>query len=80
MTILAVGFLVLDGVLLLLAGLWTHRWGPLLGGAVCLAGAAGVVWLWRRHQRQVADLATARQAVREEVLALRALVRGERPE
>lgn len=80
MTIIAVGFLLLDGVLLCLAGLWGRRAGPALGGVLCFL-AAGAVWLfWRRHQRRVQELRAARRELRDEVLALRALVRGERAE
>jgi hypothetical protein len=79
-TIFAVGFLILDGFLLLLAGLWGRRPGPAVGGVICLLGAAGAWQLWRRHRRQVAELAAARREVRHEVLALRALLRGEPPE
>lgn len=79
-TIVAAGVLVLDGVLLGLAGLWGRRYGLLLGAGVCLLAAVGVGLLWRRYQRQLAEVEAARIAVREEVLALRALVRGEYPE
>ena len=75
MTWLAVGFLVLDGVLLLLAGLWGEQAGPAVGGVVCLVSAAGVWALWRRHRRALADLAEARRAVRDEARALRDLLR-----
>lgn len=75
MTWLAVGFLVLDGVLLLFAGMWGRRTGPTVGGLACLVGA-GIVWaLWRRHRRAVAELAEARRAVRDEARALRDLLR-----
>jgi hypothetical protein len=75
MTWLAVGFLVLDGVLLLLAGLWGGQAGPAVGGVVCLVSAAAVWALWRRHRRALADLAEARRAVRDEARALRDLLR-----
>ena len=74
-TLFAVEFLTLDGVLLLLAGVWGQATTPALGGALCL-GAAGLVWLfWRRHQRALADLAEARQALQAEARALRDLLR-----
>jgi hypothetical protein len=50
----------------------------LIGGGLCLAAAGGVVWLWRRHRRAVAELAEARREVQEEARALRALLRGPR--
>jgi uncharacterized iron-regulated membrane protein len=79
LTFVAVGFFLLDGVLLLGAGLWGRQRSALIGGLLCLGGATGVVWLWRRHQRAVADLAAARREVQEEARALRALLRS-RPE
>ncbi len=81
LTLFAVGFLCLDGVLLVAAGVWGHQPGALIGGGVCLASAGGVVLLWQRYRRAVAELAEARHAVREEARALRELVRrspGER--
>ena len=79
-TIVAVGVLVLDGALLGLAGLWERRYGLLLGAGACLLAAVGVGALWRRYQRQLEEVEAARLAVKDEVLALRALVRGEPPE
>jgi len=74
-TLFAVGFLVLDGVLLLLAGLWGRRLGPAVGGIGCLAAAGLVHLYWRRHRRAVEELAHARRAVQDEVRALRDLLR-----
>jgi hypothetical protein len=74
-TLLAVGFLALDGVLLLVAGLWEQAAGPAIGGVACLTAAGLVLFLWRRHRRAVADLADARRAVRDEARALRDLLR-----
>jgi hypothetical protein len=79
LTLIAVGFFLLDGVLLLGAGLWGRQPSALIGGVLCLGAAGGVVWLWRRHQRAVAELAEARREVQEEARALRALLRR-RPE
>ncbi|HEY7682959.1 MAG TPA: hypothetical protein VH879_09975 [Gemmatimonadales bacterium] len=75
LTLLAVGFLTLDGVLLLLAALWGRTLAPALGGGACL-GVAAVVWyFWRRHQRALADVAEARRALQAEARALRDLLR-----
>ena len=71
----AVGFLSLDGVLLLFAGLWGHARGPVLGGLACFAGALLAYRLWCRHRRAVAELAQARIALQEEARALRELIR-----
>jgi hypothetical protein len=73
---IAVGFFLLDGVLLLGAGLWGRERPALIGGVLCLGAAGGVVWLWRRHQRVVAELAEARREVQEEARALRALLQS----
>lgn len=75
LTFVAVGFLLLDGVLLLCAGLWGRQASAFFGGVLCLGAAGGVVWLWRKHQRAVAELAEARREVQEEARALRALLR-----
>jgi hypothetical protein len=76
LTILAVGCLVLDGVLLLLAGIWTDRAGLLLAGAACLGAGGVVVLLWRRYVRAVADVDRARLELRSEIRALRDLIGG----
>lgn len=75
LTQIAVGFLLLDGVLLLCAGVWSRHPG-LIGGAVaCGLLAAGVLLLWRRQRRLLAEMAEARETVREEARALRELLR-----
>ena len=76
LTYFAVGFLLLDGALLLGAGLWGRMIPAMLGGVLCLGLAASVVWMWRRHQRAVAELAEARREVQEEARALRELLQG----
>jgi len=75
LTYLAVGFLLLDGVLLGLAGLWSHRPGLIAGGVLCGALAGGVLLLWRRQRRLLAEMADARRAVSAEARALRELLR-----
>jgi multisubunit Na+/H+ antiporter MnhB subunit len=77
LTWIAIGFLTLDGVLLLLAAVWGQRPGLAIGGGICLALAAGVLALWRRHRRTLAEVREARRAVADEVRALRALLRKE---
>jgi hypothetical protein len=75
MTIIAVGFLELDGVLLGLAGLWHHEWSLLIPG-FGLAMAGGIVLLyWRRHRRRLEEIAAARQEMRGEVQALREMIK-----
>jgi hypothetical protein len=75
MTIIAVGFLELDGVLLGLAGLWRHDWALLVPGSG-LAIAGGMVLLyWRRHRRRLEEIAAVRREVRGEVQALREMIK-----
>lgn len=75
LTYLAVGFLLLDGALLALAGLWSRRPGLIAGAIACGALAAAVLLLWRRQQRLLSEMAEAREAVRMEARALRELLR-----
>lgn len=75
LTYLAVGFLLLDGVLLFLAGLWSARPGLIAGAAICGLLAGGVLALWRRQRRLLTEMAEAREAVRAEARALRELLR-----
>jgi hypothetical protein len=80
LTIIAVGVLSLDGVLLLLAGLWSHRPILLALGAVMLLLAIGVHLLWRRQVRVLDEIDQARAEVRAEVQAIQGLIREERDE
>lgn len=75
LTILAVGFLALDAVLLGLIGWWTHRWGLLGIGGGLLAAAWGVLLLWRRQRRRLVEIAAARAALKNEISDLRGLIR-----
>ncbi len=77
LTLFAVGVLVLDGVLLLLIGLWSHTLWAGISGSLCLLLAGGVLLLWRRHRRSLAEVAAARQELRDEARALRDLLRGQ---
>ena len=55
-TILAVGFLGLDGVLLMLAGLWSARMGLVVWGVIFSLGAGLVVRYWKRYVRTLEEL------------------------
>jgi hypothetical protein len=72
----AIGFLALDAVLLTYAGVELQRWELMAGGATCALGIPGVVVLWRRHRRRVAELDEARRDMRAEVESLRELLQG----
>lgn len=75
-TIIAGGFLALDGVLLLVAGSWSGSVGLSLLGTIFLAGAASMVLVWRRYQRKLEELNQARAAMRQEFDLLRDQVRA----
>jgi hypothetical protein len=80
LTIIAVGVLSLDGVLLLAAGLWSHRPILLALGAVMLVLAVGVYLLWRRQVRVLDEIARARAEMRAEVKALQGMLKEKRDE
>ena len=80
LTIIAVGVLSLDGVLLLLAGLWSHHPILLAMGAVMLLLAVGVNLLWRRQVRVLDEIAQARAEMQAEVQALQGILREKRDE
>jgi hypothetical protein len=75
-TVLAVGFLVLDGALLTMAGVWSGRLGLILWGIVCGAGAAGVFYYWRRHLRGLREINKGLEARFRELMELK----GDLPE
>jgi uncharacterized membrane protein YccC len=74
LTTVAVGFLLLDGVLLGWAGLDLGR--PWLVGAagVCVAAALLVVGVWRRYRRTLQELEDARREMKQDVESLRDLL------
>ena len=78
LTIVAVGALCLDGLLLGLIGLWSHRLVLLLIGGGLLSAAGGVILLWRRHQRALAEIDSVKAELRAEAQALRDLLTGDR--
>lgn len=67
---LAIGFLLLDAALLILAGVSTDRMALSVWGALCVVGAGGVVLLWRRYLRRLAELDRARSSLRDELRRL----------
>ncbi len=71
----AVGFLLLDAVLLVWLGLELERRGLVAGGVGCALAAALVVVLWRRYRRTLADLDAGRREMKAEAEAIRALLR-----
>jgi hypothetical protein len=69
--ILASGFLALDAVLLVVAGVLLDRWALIAWGVVFGAGAFGVLWWWRRYLRHMAELREAEAALVMEMEGLR---------
>lgn len=78
-TAVAVAALLANAGLLGAAGLVAGRPVLLVAAAGLLVAAGAVVAAWRRHRRTLASLAEDRQALRDEVLEMRRLVRR-RPE
>lgn len=74
-TIIAIGALGLDGVLLILAGLTAGRSTLTLIGVAFLAGAAGVWWYWQRYRRLLEELRHERAALGREAEELRRVLR-----
>jgi membrane protein implicated in regulation of membrane protease activity len=75
LVVAAVGFLGLDAVLLLLAGIWLDRAVLVFWGLV-LAVLAGVpIVLWRRYLRQMRDVRQERQAMVQEIRQLQSQLR-----
>ena len=76
LTLVAVGFLALDGAALVGAGLWSGRAGLLVAGAGLLLAVGLVLLFWRRHLRRLDEIAAARRELRDEAEAMRRALRG----
>jgi hypothetical protein len=76
LTLVAAGFLALDGAALLGVGLWSRRSGLLVAGAALLLAAALVLLFWRRHLRRLQAIDAARRELRDEADELRRILRG----
>jgi len=70
----AIGFFLLDAVLLVWAGVEQRRTGLLVGGLVCAAAAAIVVLLWRRYRRVLAEVEASRREMVEQAESIRQLL------
>jgi len=73
--VFAAGFLLLDAVLLIWAGLEQHRAGLVGGGAACAVLALAVALLWRRYRRALREVEAGRRAMRDEAESLRRLLK-----
>ena len=76
---LAVGFLVLDALLLALAGVLGARPLLIVLAAACALAALFVVILWRRYRRTYFELDAARQDVQREIASIRELLQSRPP-
>jgi hypothetical protein len=68
--VFAVGFLLLDAVLLGLVGWWDDRPGLLIASGMFMAAAGGVVALRRHYLRRLNEIAAERAALRQEAASL----------
>jgi hypothetical protein len=78
LTTFAVGMLLLDAVLLGLAGVWYRSWLFIPAG-LCALGALATIVLWRRYVRRMAELqvmVARRQEMRKEVESIRDLLQS----
>ncbi len=71
----AVGFLLLDAVLLVWGGLELKRPGLVWGGMVCAGAAAAVVVVWRQYRQTLQDVDQGRREMKAEAEALRQLLK-----
>lgn len=75
LAIFAVGFLLLDALLLIWLGVDLHRGRFIAGGVVCTVAALVMVLVWRRYRRTLADLGAQRREMKAEVEAIRDMLR-----
>jgi hypothetical protein len=73
----AVGFLILDGVLLVLAGIWTDRTVLVVWGVVFGVLTAVPVILWRRYLKRLDEVRSARRAMAEDIARLSEALRSQ---
>ncbi|MGH7538176.1 MAG: hypothetical protein ACREMF_06055 [Gemmatimonadales bacterium] len=71
----AVGFLLLDAVLLVWFGLELGRGGLVGGGIACALAAAAVVLAWRRYRRTLADVDAGRREMKAAAESIRQLLK-----
>jgi len=79
MAVFAVGFLLLDAMLLVWLGIDLKRPPLFWGGVVCAVAAAAVILVWRHYRRTLEDLDVRRQEMKAEAESLRQLLREHRP-
>ena len=79
LTTVAVGVLLLDGALLVIAGVALDRRSLVAWGVVCGALALLVALGWRRYRRAVTEIEAARREMRREVESIRDLLHRHHP-
>ena len=65
------GFLALDGALLLMAGVWLQRIGFVVWGLVFVLGAVAVFFYWRRYLRRLREISEGLESRFRELMELR---------
>lgn len=73
--VFAAGFLLLDAVLLLWAGIELRRPVLAAGGVVCAMLAFVVGVLWRRYRRALREVEAGRREMRSQAESLRQLLK-----
>ncbi len=66
------GFLGLDGALLLMAGLWSGRFGLIAWGLAFVLGAMAVFFYWRRYLRHLHEISEGLESRFRELMDLQA--------
>ena len=75
-TTFAVGFLILDAILLAVGGLALGRPWLIAAGAGFALGAGAVIVAWRRYRRALAEVEAARAEMRREAESIRELLQS----
>jgi membrane protein implicated in regulation of membrane protease activity len=75
MTTFAVGLLLLDGILLLIASWYLKSWGMALLGLVLFIMAGIVLAYYRRYARTLAEVEQAKESLQAEVAELKRLIK-----
>ncbi len=71
----AVGFLLLDAVLLVWAGFELDRASLVGGGLACAIAALAVAVLWRRYRHALREVEAGRREMRSQADSLRQLLK-----